>query len=160
MNSTAAPGVIVSAFRWWHIPAALTLEQTLFAPDCWSAELFWSELAQRGLRHYLVATVDASVVGYGGLAAYGEEAYVQTLGVSPHHQHRGIGGALLDALLEEAERRRVRTVGLEVRTDNTAAQRLYARRGFEVVGTRRGYYQPSGADAHVMLRPQGEAVHR
>lgn len=146
---TTAP---LTSFRWWHIPAVLELEEALFAPDCWSAELFWSELAQRDLRHYLVAAEGAEVVGYGGLAAYGDEAYVQTLGVAPAWQHRGVGHALLDALLAEADRRQVRTIGLEVRTDNAAAQRLYARRGFEIVGTRRGYYQPSGGDAHVMLR--------
>ena len=42
--------------------------------------------------------------------------------------------------------------------DNLRAQRLYRSRGFEQVGLRRGYYQPSGADALVMrldLAPAG-----
>ena len=39
---------------------------------------------------------------------------------------------------------------LEVRTDNDRAQRLYRRYGFVGIGVRRGYYQPSGADALVM----------
>ncbi|HEV2088816.1 MAG TPA: GNAT family N-acetyltransferase, partial [Cryptosporangiaceae bacterium] len=56
----------------------------------------------------------------------------------------------LDDLLAEAGRRGARQVSLEVRADNEPALRLYARRGFEVVGVRRGYYQPSGADAVVM----------
>jgi ribosomal-protein-alanine N-acetyltransferase len=37
-----------------------------------------------------------------------------------------------------------------VRADNTSAIRLYERHGFSRVGVRRGYYQPSGADALVM----------
>jgi ribosomal-protein-alanine N-acetyltransferase len=41
---------------------------------------------------------------------------------------------------------------LEVRADNEHAQGLYRRRGFTEVGRRRGYYQPSGADAVVMKR--------
>ena len=39
-----------------------------------------------------------------------------------------------------------------MRTDNSRAQRLYRRYGFTEIGIRRGYYQPSGADALVMRR--------
>jgi ribosomal-protein-alanine N-acetyltransferase len=45
----------------------------------------------------------------------------------------------------------VPSVGLEVRSDNERAQRLYRRFGFRPVGLRRAYYQPSGADAVVMF---------
>ena len=41
---------------------------------------------------------------------------------------------------------------LEVRTDNDAARSLYESEGFAIVGLRRGYYRPSGADAHTMRR--------
>ena len=34
--------------------------------------------------------------------------------------------------------------------DNAPAQRLYATYGFEPIGIRRGYYQPSNTDALVM----------
>ena len=40
---------------------------------------------------------------------------------------------------------------LEVRDDNLAAQKLYARHGFRSMGRRRGYYGP-GLDAVVMER--------
>ena len=73
------------------------------------------------------------------------------------HPGAGIGAQLLDALLGEADRRRVPVVLLEVRADNELAQGLYRRRGFAEVGRRRGYYQPSGADAVVMKR---ELLHR
>ena len=39
---------------------------------------------------------------------------------------------------------------LEVRVDNTRAQKLYERFGFEPIGFRRGYYQPGNVDALVM----------
>jgi ribosomal-protein-alanine N-acetyltransferase len=41
---------------------------------------------------------------------------------------------------------------LEVAVDNGPAQRLYAEYGFETVGVRRGYYQPTNTDALVMRR--------
>ncbi|HEY2316636.1 MAG TPA: GNAT family N-acetyltransferase, partial [Streptosporangiaceae bacterium] len=65
---------------------------------------------------------------------------------------QGIGSALLDRLLAEASSRGCTEVFLEVRADNTRAQRLYRWRGFADVGIRRGYYQPSGTDAIVMRR--------
>jgi [ribosomal protein S18]-alanine N-acetyltransferase len=43
-------------------------------------------------------------------------------------------------------------VFLEVRTDNDAARTLYETEGFLVVGLRRNYYRPSGADAYTMRR--------
>jgi ribosomal protein S18 acetylase RimI-like enzyme len=55
-------------------------------------------------------------------------------------------------MIAEATHRGARQVGLEVRADNAGAQRLYARHDFQVAGRRRGYYQPSGQDALVMLR--------
>lgn len=137
--------------RWRDIDVVHALEQELFADDAWSVELFWSELAQHAARRYVVAAADAHIVGYAGLAAYGEDGYVQTIAVAPAAQRRGIGTLLLDDLLSDAQRRGVRSVALEVRTDNTTAQALYARFGFAPVGLRRGYYQPSGADALVMV---------
>ena len=45
---------------------------------------------------------------------------------------------------------------LEVRADNDAARRLYERAGYELLSTRRRYYQPGDVDALVMrkLLPQ------
>jgi ribosomal-protein-alanine N-acetyltransferase len=140
------------AMRWWDIDGGvLALEQDLFEADGWSGELFWSELADPASRHYIVAEIDGGIVGYAGLAAYADEAYVQTLAVAPAHQRSGIGTWLLVELLTEARARGARSVGLEVRADNVTAQRLYARFGFEPVGVRRGYYQPSNVDALVMM---------
>jgi ribosomal-protein-alanine N-acetyltransferase len=58
---------------------------------------------------------------------------------------------LLVELLSAARARGARTAGLEVRSDNRGAQLLYARFGFEPIGIRRGYYQPSNVDAVVMV---------
>ncbi|HEY2763742.1 MAG TPA: ribosomal protein S18-alanine N-acetyltransferase [Pseudonocardiaceae bacterium] len=124
------------------------LEQALFAgDDPWHAEAFLQAL-DSGHR-YLAARENGSLIGYAGLARLGREAEVHTLAVDPAHQGRGIGRALLRALLEHATGA---TVFLEVRTDNDSALALYRSEGFAVVGTRRGYYRPSGADAFTMRR--------
>ena len=41
------------AMRWWDIGGGvLDLEHELFEADSWSAELFWSELADPATRHF------------------------------------------------------------------------------------------------------------
>jgi ribosomal-protein-alanine N-acetyltransferase len=137
--------------RLADLPAVLALEEELFAPDTWTAAMYRDELARTDTRWYLVAEDGDAVVGYAGLIAYPDEAHVATIGVAATRQGEGIGGQLLDELLTEADRRSP-VVLLEVRADNELAQGLYRRRGFAEIGRRRGYYQPSGADAVVMKR--------
>jgi [ribosomal protein S18]-alanine N-acetyltransferase len=133
------------------LSAVMVLEEELFAPDTWTRAMYRDELSQRDTRHYLVAEDGDKVVGYAGLIAYDDEAHVATIGVARGRQGEGIGALLLDALLAEADRRSP-VVLLEVRAENEVALGLYRRRGFTEIGRRRGYYQPSGADAVVMKR--------
>ncbi len=130
------------------------LERLLFpGDDPWSPAAF--RAAVRAGHHYLAARDGARPVGYAGLALVGgppePEAEVHTIGVHPDVQRRGVGRRLLGGLLEQADEWGA-TVFLEVRTDNEPAQALYRETGFEVVGVRRGYYRPSGADAFTMRR--------
>ncbi|WP_072806615.1 ribosomal protein S18-alanine N-acetyltransferase [Rhodococcoides yunnanense] len=132
------------------------LEEVLFpGDDPWTAQAFLSELAAPH-NHYVAAREGDSLLGYAGIALLGSgstaESEVHTIGVDPSAHRRGIGGALMNDLLAAADRHGG-PVFLEVRTDNVPAIELYAREGFEVVGTRRKYYQPSGADAYTMRRP-------
>ncbi|HEY0813200.1 MAG TPA: ribosomal protein S18-alanine N-acetyltransferase [Pseudonocardia sp.] len=155
--------VVLGPLRASDAARCAELERMLFPDDDpWSERAFLEEL--RAGYHYVGARIaaaadaaptDAYLVGYAGLAFTAgppdAEAEVHTIGVDPAHQGRGIGRALLQALLEVADAARA-TVFLEVRTDNAAAHALYASEGFAVVGLRRRYYQPSGADAHTMRR--------
>ncbi len=145
-------GFTIERFRWWHIAEVMPLEEDLFGAEKWSEWMFWNELA--GGHFYRVALdADGSIAGYGGLAVTSsDEAWVQNLAVRRDVQRRGLGRTLLHVLLAEAARRRITKVLLEVAVDNAPAQKLYAREGFEPVGVRRGYYQPSNTDALVMTR--------
>lgn len=130
------------------------LESQLFeGDDPWPAAAFLRELAAQHI-HYVAARTDDRLVGYGGIARLGRtppyEYEIHTIGVDPAYQGRGIGGKMLDRLLEFAADD---TVYLEVRTDNTAAIAMYERAGFVNVGLRKRYYRVSGADAYTMQRP-------
>jgi len=133
------------------IEAVLPLEQELFGEESWSRQMLEGELVEQPRsRYYVVADDDGVITGYGGLLVAGAQADVLTLAVAADRWGRGTGSALLEALLAEAERRGCTQVFLEVRVDNTRAQRLYRRYGFAQIGIRKGYYQPSGTDALVM----------
>lgn len=139
----------LTRMRWWHVADVMVLEHELFGAETWSEAAFWNELAETATRHYVVALEGDRLVGYAGLAVFGDEAHVLTIGVTGSAQGRGLGTALLRDLLAAAGDRRVL---LDVRADNDMAQRLYRRHGFVPVGRRRRYYQPSGVDAVVMAR--------
>lgn len=131
------------------IPLVGRLEQQLFPVDAWPLELFFDEFALTETRQYLVAEVDGELIGYCGVMVVGSTADIQTIGVLPQYEGRGIGTAMLTSMLDEARRRGAAETLLEVREDNPRARRLYERFGFEHIHTRRGYYR-DGVSAHVM----------
>ena len=135
--------------RLQDIPAVGALEQVLFPVDAWPLELFFDEFAQTETRQYLIAEADGQLIGYCGVMVVGPTADIQTIGVLPQYEGRGIGTAMLTGMLDEARRRGAAETLLEVREDNPRARRLYERFGFEHIHTRRGYYR-DGVSAHVM----------
>ncbi|RJQ69636.1 ribosomal-protein-alanine N-acetyltransferase [Pseudonocardiaceae bacterium YIM PH 21723] len=145
----------LARLRHEDVPRCAELERLLFPEDDpWSERAFHSELD--GGHFYLGGYLaDGRLVGYAGLAVVAgppaAEAEVHTIGVDPAWQGRGVGRALLAVLMEQADAISA-TVYLEVRTDNRAAIGLYVAHGFQEVGIRKRYYQPSGADAYVMRR--------
>ena len=171
----SAAGTRLRAMERADLVEVLALEHELFPEDPWTAEMFAGELAQPPeSRLYLLAEAGAgdggvnseeSVTGRGApggtaMAGYagmmflpdGTQADVLTIAVRAVFWGRGIGSALLGALLAAARDRGCAEVFLEVRADNPRARGLYLRRGFEEIGVRRGYYQPSGTDAIVMRK--------
>jgi ribosomal-protein-alanine N-acetyltransferase len=107
-------------------------------PSPWSEGVFRDELSAEN-RVYLAADEDG-VVGFGGVMLVGDEAHVTNLLVDPHWRRRGIGLELMRALIDEAVAEGARHITLEVRSENDAARRLYARLGLAPVGMRKGYY--------------------
>ncbi|HEX5730383.1 ribosomal protein S18-alanine N-acetyltransferase [Microbacterium sp.] len=133
------------------LDAIMALERASFPTDAWSDAMMREELASPH-GWYVVVEEAGRLIGYAGLrAARGApDADIQTIAIAAASRARGRGRALLTALLEEAARRQVRDVFLEVRADNPVAQSLYASEGFVEVGRRARYYQPDDVDAIVM----------
>ena len=92
------------------------------------------------------------LLGYVGVYCAAGEGEITNVAVAQAARRRGIGRALLEALLRELAHRNISRVVLEVRVSNEPAIRLYGQYGFVVVGTRRNFYEKPVEDAYVMVR--------
>jgi ribosomal-protein-alanine N-acetyltransferase len=90
------------------------------------------------------------IIGFAGMWNLYDEAHVTTIGVIPEYRRRGLGELLFLALLEEAIRRQVTWVTLEVRVSNASALALYNKYGFTIQGRRPRYYSDNNEDAFIM----------
>jgi ribosomal-protein-alanine N-acetyltransferase len=96
------------------------------------------------------ATEAARIVGYVGVWNIAGEAHIVSIGVLPELRRQGIGELLLISAIEHAQRSNMGVVTLEVRVSNLAAQQLYGKYGFSVVGRRARYYSHNNEDAYIM----------
>jgi ribosomal-protein-alanine N-acetyltransferase len=109
-------------------------------PVPWSEQIFRDELAARG-RSYLKAVDERGrLLGYAGLMEVGDEAHITTVVVDPEHRGARVGTHLVLELVTTAVERGARSLTLEVRVSNAAAQALYRRFGMAPVGVRKDYY--------------------
>ena len=140
------------------LPQVMDLERRLFQNEAWLEQTMATEIIS-GQTHY-VGAFDVSLLGYAGLKVSGPSysSDVQTIGVEPASQGKGIGRALMNELLAVTKRRGSEEVFLEVKAGNESAIALYLSLGFEQIDVRKRYYQPSGEDALVMRMPISQPV--
>lgn len=84
----------------------------------------------RGL--YLVAELDGQIAGSAQILDWPHGAEIADLAVAPAFRRRGIGRALVEALLEHARARDLSEVEIGVEADNQGALALYRQLGFEL----------------------------
>ncbi|AEC20282.1 putative acetyltransferase [Pusillimonas sp. T7-7] len=87
-----------------------------------------------------VAMQSGQVVGFCMTMFAPDVAHLLVIAVSPNGQGRGVGAQLLRRCEQEAVRRGLAAVVLEVRPSNENAVRFYRHRGFELLATRKDYY--------------------
>ena len=138
------------------LDAIMPLEREAFA-DPWSRRMYLSDLADNPLATYRVIRGMGDglppILGWGGFWLLVDEAHIATVASHPAHRGCGLGEWLMVDLMEKAQARGARVATLEVRASNLTAQKLYAKLGFDVVGTRRKYYR-DGEDGLIMTTPE------
>lgn len=102
------------------------------------------------------AMEDDTLLGYACLLVIAPEGELMNIAVDDCYRGRGIGSALMEAVLERASVLGAEDVFLEVRDSNAPARHLYEKHGFEILGRRKKYYQKPVEDAILMKRTLGE----
>ena len=125
------------------------LEEECFS-DPWSQRMLADSFLSDGFLGSLLEEGN-TITAYGGMRTVGEEAEIELIATAEMYRRCGRGGKILDDLLDEAARRGVKAVFLEVRVSNAAAQLLYLKKGFKGLYARSRYY-PNGEDAIVMKK--------
>ena len=123
----------------------------------WGWAAYYAELQSANHDLMLIARMThASIIDSGPIAGYivaretAGELHINNVAVREQFRRRGIGGALLERVLQEARRRKANAAFLEVRSGNRAAQALYVKNGFRPIATRADYYSEPREDAVVM----------
>jgi L-phenylalanine/L-methionine N-acetyltransferase len=126
-----------------------------------SEELWKKRLSEPPEHVYgLVACLEGKVVGHAALMLsprFRRRDHVASIGMAVHDewQRRGVGMALMNALVELADKwLNLTRLELTVYTDNEPALRLYKKLGFEIEGTHKKFAFRDGAyvDSYCMAR--------
>lgn len=130
------------------LEAVYELSKTCFSMP-WSLDSLTKELTNP-VAQYQVAEIGNQIIGYGGLWCVMDEGEITNIAVANAYRQRGIGQAILQALLSVAKENNLKVIYLEVRTSNSAAIKLYEKAGFKCVGIRKHYYSQPVEDAVIM----------
>jgi ribosomal-protein-alanine N-acetyltransferase len=93
-----------------------------------------------------------NLVGYVIAKITYPETHILNLTVKKTFRKKGIGKALIELIASESRLRNSENIILEVRVDNIKAQSLYKKLNFEIIGTRKDYYESVNGreDAYVL----------
>jgi ribosomal-protein-alanine N-acetyltransferase len=125
----------------------------------WGWDAYYKELQSAQDVIMLVARTQRADTGPGDSAAIAGfiisrliagEVHVNNVAVRNEFRRQGIAAQLIAEVIEWGRRHHAHLALLEVRAGNTAAQSLYCRCGFQIVGRRRRYYSQPVEDALMM----------
>lgn len=138
------PGVAVISATMPYAEAIATAHALCF-DEAWSAFTVRQVLNMPGAFGLIARAPDAAggedLAGFVLARVAADECEILSLATAPRWRARGVGRMLLDACIARAASLGAISLFLEVAEDNTVAQGLYRRRGFNAVGRREAYYR-------------------
>lgn len=93
-----------------------------------------------------------TLIGFIGLHHLFDEVSINTVFIDPQWRKQQLASYLLAYVLEQLQYRQVKHVFLEVRASNEAAIKLYRRQHFQLLTTRKEYYQFPKEDAFIFQK--------
>lgn len=128
------------------------MKNTLYSDfdNFWSYNVLKQELENENTT-YIIAKENGVVVGFAGISVCLDEATLNNIVVKKSCRGRGIGGELLESLIDICGDLNAKTLTLEVDTSNEPAIHLYEKFGFKNLGIRKKYYNNS-RNAYIMTK--------
>ena len=142
-----------------HCEILAELEKLCFSRP-WSQKAIEDEVNNPNA-FFVTAVDEEKILGYGGMHCTHQECYIDNIAVFGHQRKKGVGTAIVKALVQEAQRRGAEYISLEVRPSNQGARALYEAHGFQQVdtklgfmeeGRRRNFYSDPTEDALILTR--------
>jgi ribosomal-protein-alanine N-acetyltransferase len=136
------------------IPSVHEIDVLSFALP-WSEKSYQFELTQNPTTLAIVAELKpevtkSAVVGMAVVWMVIDEAHIATIAIHPDFRGIGLGKRLLAEILRQSIQQGAILATLEVRENNQAAQEMYTKFGFRVVGRRPHYYADNNEAAILM----------
>lgn len=133
--------------RFDDIDKVYELEAELF-PNPWPRSFFKHDLVLKDTLAFIVE-YKGIIIGYSLASCNNSKFHITNIAVNKECQREGIGTELMDRLEKIALDRGCTYAYLEVRTDNTAAIKMYEGLGYSIARRHELYYI-NGDDAYVM----------
>lgn len=146
----ATKNFIIRKMESKDVPQAHEIEKKCFT-DAWSPNLLYKEL-ENDLAYYVVVMDGETMAAYLGVWFIMDDTQIMSVAVEPSYQGQGIGNLMMEHLHEVSEQKDIFTMSLEVRVSNYKAINLYEKFGFEIITTRKQYYQDNKEDAYIMYK--------
>lgn len=139
---------VIRPFEERDVLEVSSLEKECFSSP-WSENALRDELGNKNAL-FLVCLYENRVVGYIGSIFVCDEMNITNVAVLSHLRRKGIGKALINALINSAKEKNIKEIFLEVRESNLSAQALYKKLGFVFLGKRKDFYSSPREDAILM----------
>ena len=144
----------VRRFKKEDISEVHKLEKLCFS-EPWSENSL--ELLLSGDNFGVVCELDGKTAAYGGMTCVLDEGAVTNIAVAPEYRRQGIGRAVVQAMLAEAEKRGLSSVFLEVRVPiwkvcrESACDHLCCFRGHEEPALLQDFLTPGWIESNHLL---------
>lgn len=150
-----ALSVRIRKVRKSDIDRIVDIERSWHHLSHWSIDSYYRLLNDDNFTSSFVAEIDddqigRSVVGFVIFHIAADVSEIYNIAVESGYARAGIGRQLMQAAIDESDRREAAKVVLEVRKSNNPAINFYLGFDFKIVGERKNYYSNPIEDAYVM----------
>lgn len=141
------------------VPAILEIENLCFVAP-WKEKDIHYEMHENPVSNFWVIELEnkeqniKSVVGFCDYWHTFDSATIAQIAVHPSLQHKQLGSAMMDEIVNDCYAKKVRTLTLEVRENNEKAIKFYLKHGFKKELVKPHYYSNGDNAIYMILNVQ------